>query len=121
MNNIDEILQTEDLHVGGNIVLKGVAVVTPLSGNKIKLGSIAPGVIIAPKNSLTELEVLFPSNVTDGQLLFISFTQDVEKVVFKNAKFANKSQLGPSVKAGDSITLFYNENSDKWYKLMGTN
>jgi|SRR6478609_1363870 len=107
------------LTVGGNLTLKGVAVVNPKVGNKIKIGTIAPGVIVAPKGPLDEVTIIFPSKTTDGQVMFISFTQDVKNVIFTNAKFANGSVLGPTVKAGDSITLFYHGKTDKWYKLSG--
>ena len=108
-----------NLTVGGNLLLKGVAVVNPKGGNKVKVGSIAPGVIIAPMAPLDEVTIIFPSVVKDGQVMFISFTQDVKNVIFTNATFANGSIIGPSVKAGDSITLFYHAKTDKWYKLSG--
>jgi hypothetical protein len=108
-----------DLHVDGNFLLKGVAVVTPKEKQKVRIGTIAPGVIVAPVGPLKQTEVIFPPRVADGQVMFISFTQNVDNVVFTNAKFANGSSLGPKVKAGDSIALFYNEASDKWYKLTG--
>lgn len=109
----------KNLAIGGNLILKGVAVVTPKTANKVMIGTIAPGVIVAPSAPLDEVTLMFPKKVNDGQVMFLSFTQDVKKVNFTNAKFANGSLLGPSVKAGDSITLFYNEKTDKWYKLSG--
>lgn len=112
-------VSTSDLNVSGNFVLKGVAVVSPKSGNRIKIGAIAPGIIVAPMGPLEEVTVIFPQKVTDGQVMFISFTQNVKKVSFSNGKFAANSTIGPAVKGGDSITLFYHGASDKWYKLAG--
>lgn len=108
----------KNLAVTGNLILKGVTVVTPKTANKIKIGTLA-GVIIAPRTALDQVTIMFPQKKTDGQVMFLSFTQDVKSVTFTNAKFANGSLLGPSVKAGDSITLFYNAEMDKWYKLSG--
>lgn len=112
-------VNTTSLNVSGNFVLKGVTIVTPLSGHKIKVGAIGTGVIIAPTTSLDEVTVLFPQNSVDGQIMFISFTQDVKNVIFANAVFANAS-LMKTAKAGDSITLFFNQESNKWYKLGGS-
>lgn len=111
-------VSASDLHLHGNLVLKGVAVVNPKSSQKVKIGTISPGVIIAPKTPLKEVDIIFPKSVTDGQIMFLSFTQDIGTVNFVNAKFANKSSLS-SVKAGDTLTLFYHEGTDKWYKLSG--
>lgn len=107
------------LHVSGNMVLKGVAIVSPKPGNKIRIGTVAPGVIIAPSGPLSEVTLLFPKNVADGQVMYLSFTQDVGNLIYSGANFANGSQLGPKVKAGDSITLLYDKKTDKWYKLAG--
>ena len=112
-------LNVNNLSLGGNLLLKGVAVVNPKTANKVKIGTIAPGVIVAPKAPLDEVTMMFPMNVQDGQVMFLSFTQDVKKVNYTNANFANGSILGPSVQAGDSITLFYHAKTDKWYKLSG--
>jgi hypothetical protein len=112
-------LHTSDLNVAGNLSLKGVAVVVPKSGNRIKIGTISPGLIVAPFTKLEEVDIIFPEKPVDGQIMFISFTQDVKKVTFSNSNFANKSTLGPVVKAGDSITLFFHSGTNKWYKLAG--
>lgn len=112
-------LSTSELSINGNFVLRGVAVVSPKSGNKVKIGAIGHGVIVAPNGPLNDVTVIFPEKAIDGQIMFISFTQDVKKVTFTNGNFANKSTLGPVVKAGDSITLFYHEATGKWYKLAG--
>lgn len=113
-------IYTSELNVGGNFVLKGVTVQSPTSSTKVVIGAVSPGVIIAPKQPLNDVRIVFPKHVTDGQVMFVSFTQDVKKCTFTNANFANKSTLGPTIKAGDSITLFYHAQTDKWYKLSGS-
>ncbi len=112
-------VSTSDLNVTGSFVLKGVIIASPKSGTKAVVGAVSPGVIIAPHGPLTDCRIIFPERVTDGQVMFISFTQDCKKCIFSNGNFANKSVLGPVVKAGDSITLFYHGATDKWYKLAG--
>jgi len=112
---------TQDMNIAGNLMLKGVAVVSPKDKQKVRIGAIAPGVIVAPNGPLKEVTIIFPVNVGDGQVMFLSFTQDVDNLVFTNAKFANGSTLGPKVKAGDTITLFYHEATNKWFKLAGGN
>jgi hypothetical protein len=112
-----ETVLTNELQITGNFVLKGVVVVTPKSGNRIKIGTVSPGVIIAPNGPLHDVTIIFPEQVSDGQIMFISFTQDVKRVHFTNGNFANKATLGPSVSAGDSITLFYHGDTGKWFKL----
>src|SRR5690349_16586932 len=107
-------LSTSDLNVNGNFVMKGVVVVSPRSGNKIKIGAIGHGVIVAPNGPLNDVTVVFPEHPKDGQVMFISFTQDVRRVTFANGNFANKSTLGPVVKGGDSITLFFHGQTNKW-------
>jgi hypothetical protein len=111
-------VDVKDISVGGNLFLKGVAVVNPNSTNKVKIGTIAPGVIVAPKAPINEVTLLFPKRVHDGQVMFLSFTQDIRKILYTNAKFAHGSKLD-SVKAGDSIMIFYHAQTDKWYKLSG--
>lgn len=112
-------LATNTLQVGGSFVLKGISIVSPKPGTVVKVGLAAPGVIIAPSGSLTEATLIFPSRPVDGQIMYISFTQDVGKLTFTNGKFANTSLLGPSAKAGDNITLYFDEKTGKWYKLAG--
>jgi hypothetical protein len=107
------------LAVGGNLILKGIAVIKPKTANKVKIGTIAPGVIVAPQGPLDEVTLVFPKKVVDGQVMFLSFTQDIKNVLFTNANFANGSLIGPSVKAGDSIALIYNAETNKWYKFSG--
>ena len=110
---------TNSLQIGGNFLLKGISVVSPKAGSTVTLGLASPGVIIAPTGSLAAATLVFPSHPQDGQVMYISFSQDVGKLSFTNGKFANTSLLGPSAAAGDSITLFYHEASGKWYKLSG--
>jgi len=99
--------------------MEGVAVVTPRNRNVVKVGTISPGVIVAPQSPLDEVTIIFPQSPTDGQIMFLSFTQPINSVHFTNASFANGSLLGPSVKAGDSITLFFNAKTGKWFRLSG--
>ena len=114
----------QHLHVSGNLFLKGVKVVSPLNGQNVSLNieTGSPGIIVAPSSPIdSNVNIVFPNLVSDGQLLFISFTQDMQNVTFSNANFANKSVLGPIVSAGDSVMLFYNGASSKWYKISGGN
>lgn len=114
------LVSTGSLDVSGSLALKGITVVSPQSGTAVKINLVAPGVIVAPSGGLTEATLVFPSQPLDGQIVFISFTQNVGKVIFTNGKFANASTLGPVVSAGDSIVLYYNGDTSKWYKLSGT-
>lgn len=121
-HNLDaEVLSANNLDVTGSLNLKGITVVSPPSGSSVKLTLSAPGVIVAPSGGLAEVTLEFPAQPEDGQVMFVSFTQDVAKVKFVSGKFANVSTLGPLVSAGDSILLFYNSETGKWYKLSGSN
>jgi hypothetical protein len=112
-------VSTNNLKIGGGLVLAGMNVFSGTNiGKKIKVPCIPPGVIVAPFKPLEQATIVFPETNRDGQIMFISFTQDVGKVAFENGNFANQSSF-TSAKAGDSITLFYNEPSNKWYKLAG--
>ncbi len=113
-------LSANDVRVHENFLLKGIIVVSPKGGNKIQMGAISPGVIVAPSTPLNELTIIFPIHPEDGQVMFLSFTQDIKKVIFVNGNFANQSTLGPTVKAGDSIMLFFHSKTNKWYKVLGT-
>ena len=114
-----ETLSTGDISVTGNLLMKGVTVITPEKGTYVKIGLLSPGAIIAPLTALDQVTLMFPEHSTDGQLMFISFTQDVKQVFFTNSNFANASVLGPNVKAGDNVCLFYHGKTGKWYKLFG--
>jgi hypothetical protein len=112
-------VSTNNLQVGGNFNLTGITVVSPKPGSSVTLGLASPGIIVAPAGSLTAATLVFPSHPVNGQVMYISFSQDVGKLTFANGKFANTSLLGPSASAGDSITLFYHADTAKWYKLAG--
>lgn len=114
------VTNIKHLNLGGNLILKGLAVVNPKNQNKVMIGTIAPGVIIAPKQPLDEVTLLFPKNVQDGQVMYLSFTQDVAKIIFSGANFANASTIAKA-KAGDNLALVYHEKSNKWYKFSGSN
>ncbi len=119
--NLDtQILNANAIDIGGSLSLKGITVVSPASGSNVKISVAAPGVIVAPSGGLSDVALQFPSNPSDGQVIFVSFTQDAAKVTFTNGKFANASVLGPVVSAGDSILIFYNGETGKWYKLSGS-
>ncbi|RKO94848.1 hypothetical protein BDK51DRAFT_34353 [Blyttiomyces helicus] len=114
------LVSTKDLNVFGAWVLKGINVVSPTTETYLIVNAAPPGVIIAPTSPLQEVVVKFPQNCADSTIIFVSFTQDVQNVVFSDGKFANKASIGPFVTAGDSITLFYNKSSNKWFKLSGS-
>ncbi len=113
-------LTTNALDIGGSLSLKGITVVSPASGSSVNISVATPGVIVAPSGGLAEVNLQFPANPVDGQVVFVSFTQDAAKVSFTNGKFANASVLGPAVSAGDSILVFFNGETGKWYKLSGS-
>ena len=117
------VINTSDLNVAGKFVLKGVSVFSPRNSKRVKIPIMSPGMILAPYGPLEEAVFIFPESeiVADGTVMYITVLQDIKKVSFTNGNFANMSQLGPYVKAGDSITLFYHKPSDKWYKLAGSN
>ena len=102
--------------IWGNLHLKNVAVVTPSTGNNVRIGSSATGVIVAPTGTLAALTLTFPTGV-DGRVLHLSFTQDITTLSTAGATFANASAPGPAITAGATYTLIYNGASGKWFKL----
>lgn len=112
---------THDLNVSGNVNLKGIKILTPkVASTPTKILIASPGCIIAPSTTLSDLTLIFPSKPNDGQIIYLSFTQDIKKVQFENGNFANKSTLGGNIIAGDTLQLLYNQESNKWYKIGGS-
>lgn len=111
-------LNLTNLTLSGDCLFKGVKVESPKSGDIVDIGT--QGLIVAPSGSLSKLTIAMPSSAQDGQVLYLSFTQDVELCEFLSLiQFSNKSLLGPVIKAGDCITLMYNKERNKWFKLCG--
>lgn len=102
--------------IWGNLHLKNVAVVTPATGNNVRIGSSAAGVIVAPTAALAALTLTFPTGV-DGRVLYLAFTQDITALTTAGGTFANASAPGPAISAGTTCTLIYNGASGKWFRL----
>ena len=100
------------------LLLSGISVSSPSNGDTVTISDNACGVIIAPKGPLVgSVNLVFPQNPQDSQVLLISFTQDVQNLVIQDVIFANKSNPSGNIKAGDSVMLYYDMSSKKWYKL----
>jgi len=112
-------LTTKNLQFSKSL-LTGVSVFNPNNGDTINIGD--SGVVISPLGPLSgTLEVAFPESPQDGQVVHISFTQDVGNVYFTGGRFAAKSALSGKVLGGTTLTLFYHGGTNKWYKLSGSN
>ena len=98
--------------------MKGLTVSSPPSGSSVKVNLVSPGVIIAPSGPLAEVTLIFPTTATDGQIMSITFTQDVAKLTFTNSNFAHMSVIGPAVHAGDGVTLVFHGETNKWYRTL---
>ncbi len=98
--------------------LRGVTV-SKVQGPRAKLGLIPPGCILAPEGKLEELTLVFPEHPVDGQLMFVTFSADVKKVTLTNAVI-NEALFAKGAKAGQSFTLFFHQETHKWFKLYGS-
>lgn len=114
-----DVVVGTDVHVNSVLLMKGIQVETPANNNETTILLHGGGAIIAPVSPRKKIILAFPRSA-DGHVMFISFTQDIDCVVFTNGNFANQSTIGPQVKAGDSITLFYHQKADKWFKIGGS-
>ena len=108
----------QKLEVSGALQFSGVQVASPVSNDSVCVSG--QGVIVAPKSTLSSLTLCMPNNPSHGQVLYLSFTQCVKHISYKSTiSFANKSQL-TCAEAGDNITLIYDSNFNKWFKLSGS-
>jgi hypothetical protein len=99
------------------IVYNGVSFESPLSGSQVESGS--QGLVVCPGGTLSKLTVNFPHSPLHGQVLTLSFTQNVVNLVLSTTHgFAHKSNL-TSAKAGNSQTFIFNSSNNKWFKFGG--
>ena len=118
------VLNTTTSNTGSIVVnnvfsLQGVGIESPRSGDTVQVGS--QGLIVAPVDTLGSLVVKMPDSAIDGQVLYLSFSQDIKKVSFVSTlNMANKSSV-TFVHAGDTLSLIFNEKLNKWFKLSGSN
>jgi len=104
--------------ISGPLHLNGVQIKSPESGDCVY--ACGQGLIVAPKSTLGSLCICMPKAPCHGQVLYLSFTQDIKNISYKSpVSFANKSQLACAA-AGDNITLIYNQEYNKWFKLTGS-
>lgn len=86
---------------------------TPTTGNTITLINNQYNVV-NPAGSLTALTVTLPSSPTNGDIVYIKFTQAVTTVTYAGGTLGNAS-APTTLTAGATIILTYDSTNTTWY------